>query len=80
MRIHNSAKKLNYTPPISHLAWVDFEIKVKQIAHSIVHFDQAVEQTDFKNVIIENIHWALFKDAEVTEVKWPWNSKRRKFY
>ena len=22
-----------------HLAWADFEIKVKQIAHSIVHFD-----------------------------------------
>ena len=24
----------------SHLAWADFEIKVKRIAHSIVHFDQ----------------------------------------
>ena len=28
-----------------------------------------MEQTDFKNVIVENIHRALFKDAEVTEVK-----------
>ena len=27
-------------PLHSHLAWVDFRIKVKQIAHSIVHFDQ----------------------------------------
>ena len=27
-------------PCISHLAWVDFRIKVKGIAHSIVHFDQ----------------------------------------
>ena len=26
--------------PISHLAWADFRIKVKRIAHSIVHFDQ----------------------------------------
>ena len=25
---------------VSHLAWADFKIKVKQIAHSIVHFDQ----------------------------------------
>ena len=25
---------------IPHLAWVDFKIKVKRIAHSIVHFDQ----------------------------------------
>ena len=24
----------------SHLAWADFKIKVKQIAHSTVHFDQ----------------------------------------
>ena len=24
----------------AHLAWADFEIKVKRIAHSIVHFDQ----------------------------------------
>ena len=24
-----------------------------------------MEQTDFKNVIVENIHWALFEDAEV---------------
>ena len=23
-----------------HLAWADFKIKVKRIAHSIVHFDQ----------------------------------------
>ena len=29
----------------------------------------SVEQTDFKNVIVENIHWALFEDAEVAEVK-----------
>ena len=27
-----------------------------------------MEQTDFKNVIVENIHWALFEDAEVAEV------------
>ena len=39
-----------------------------------------MEQTDFKNVIVENIHWALFEDAEVAEVKRPRNSKRRKFY
>ena len=26
--------------PLTHLAWPDFKIKVKQIAHSIVHFDQ----------------------------------------
>ena len=35
---------------------------------------------NFKNVIVENIHWALFEDAEVAEVKRPRNSKRRKFY
>ena len=40
----------------------------------------SVEQTDFKNVIVENIHWALFEDAEVAEVKRPRNQKRRKFY
>ena len=40
----------------------------------------SVEQTDFKNVIVKNIHWALFEDAEVAEVKRPRNSKRRKFY
>ena len=40
----------------------------------------SVEQTDFKNVIVENIHWVLFEDAEVAEVKQPRNSKRRKFY
>ena len=40
----------------------------------------SVEQTDFKNVIVENIHWALFEDAEVAEVNRPRNSKRRKFY
>ena len=40
----------------------------------------SAEQTDFKNVIVENIHWALFEDAEVAEVKRPRNSKRRKFY
>ena len=40
----------------------------------------SVEQTDFKNVIFENIHWALFEDAEVAEVKRPRKSKRRKFY
>jgi hypothetical protein len=27
-----------------------------------------VEPTDFKNVIFENIHWALSEDAEVAEV------------
>ena len=40
----------------------------------------SVEQTDFKNVAVENIHWALFEDAEVAEVKRPRNSKRQKFY
>ena len=40
----------------------------------------SVEQTDFKNVIVENIPPALFEDAEVAEVKRPRNSKRRKFY
>ena len=39
-----------------------------------------MEPTDLRNVIIENIHWALFEDAEVAEVKQPQNSKRRKFY
>ena len=38
----------------------------------------SVEQTDLKSVIVENIHWALFKDAEVAEVKQPRNSKRRR--
>ena len=28
----------------------------------------SVEPTDFKNVIFENIHWALFEVAEVAEV------------
>ena len=37
----------------------------------------SVEQTDFKNVMVENIHWALFVDAEVAEVKRPRNSKPR---
>ena len=56
----------------------------------------SVEPTDFKNVIVENIHWALSEDAKVAEVvniqwalsedtkvaevKRPRNSKRRKFY
>ena len=40
----------------------------------------SVEQTDLKSVIVENIHWALFKDAEVAEVKRPQNSKQQKFY
>ena len=40
----------------------------------------SVEQTDFTNVIVENIPPALFEDAEVAEVKRPRNSKRRKFY
>ena len=40
----------------------------------------SVEPTDFKNVIVENIPPALFEDAEVTEVKRPRNSKRRKLY
>ena len=39
-----------------------------------------VEPTDFKNVIVENIRWALSEDAEVAEVKRPRNSNRRKFY
>ena len=63
----------------SHLAWADFEIKVKWIVHYYSAF-WSVEQTDFKNVIVENIHWALIEDAEVAEVKRPRNSKRRKFY
>ena len=33
-----------------------------------------MEPTDFKNVNIENIHWALSEDAEVAKVKQPWNS------
>ena len=37
----------------------------------------SVEPTDFKNVIVENIHWALSEDAEV---KQPRNSKRQKLY
>ena len=40
----------------------------------------SVEPTDFKNVIFENIPWALFEVAEVAEVKQPRNPKRRKFY
>ena len=40
----------------------------------------SVEQTDIKNVIVENIHWALLEDAEVAEVKQPRNPKQRKFY
>ena len=35
-----SQKDWNNTGNRVHLAWVDFEIKVKQIVHSIVHFDQ----------------------------------------
>ena len=38
-----------------------------------------MEQTDFKNVIFENIHWALFEDAEVAEVKRPRNSKQQNY-
>ena len=34
-----------------------------------------MEPTDFKNVIIENIHWALSEDAEVTKVKRPRNDE-----
>ena len=40
----------------------------------------SAEPTDFKNVIVENIPPALSEDTEVAEVKWPWNSKQRKFY
>ena len=39
-----------------------------------------MEQTDFKNIIVENIHWALFEDAKVAEVKRPRNSKRQYRY
>ena len=55
-----------------HLAWVDFKIKVKQIAHFTVYFDQW--NPLISNVIMENIHWALFKDAEVTETQNDGNS------
>ena len=41
---------------------------------------RSVEPTAYKNVIVENIHWALSEDAEVAEVKRPRNSKRQKFY
>ena len=34
-----------------------------------------MEQTDFKIVIVENIHWALFEDAEVAKVKQPQNDE-----
>ena len=40
----------------------------------------SVELTDFKNVIVENIHWALSEDAKVTKVKRPRNPKQQKFY
>ena len=40
----------------------------------------SVEPNDFKNVIVENIHWALSEDAEVAKVKLPQNPKQRKFY
>ena len=39
-----------------------------------------MEPTDFKNVTIENIYWAISEDTEVAEVKRPRNSKRQKFY
>ena len=58
---------------------VDFKIKVKQNSVLYSAF-WSVEPTDFKNVIIENIHWTLSEDAEVAEVKQPRNSKRWKFY
>ena len=55
----------------------DFTFIVNIISRFVVC---TLEQTDIKNVIVENIHWALFEDAEVAEVKRPRNSKRRKFY
>ena len=39
-----------------------------------------MEPTDFKNVIIEDIHGGPSEDTEVVEVKRPWNSKQLKFY
>ena len=59
----------------SHLAWVDFKIKVKQIAAF-----WSAEPTDFKNVIVETILPALSEVAEVAEVKQHRNPKLRKFY
>ena len=32
--------RVRYLLSFPHLAWADFKIKVKQIAHSTVHFDQ----------------------------------------
>ena len=63
----------------THLAWADFQIKVKQ-NRALYSAFWSVEQTDFKNVIVENIHWALFEDAKFAKVKRPRNSKRQKFY
>ena len=54
---------------LTPLARADFEIKVKRIAHSIVHFDQ------WNKLIFEDA-----EVAEVAEVKRPRNSKRWKFY
>ena len=34
-----------------------------------------MEPTDFKNEIVENIHWPLSEDTKVAEVKQPQNSK-----
>ena len=52
---------------VSPLAWAGFKIKVKQIAPYSAFW--SVEPADFKNVIFENIPWALFEVAEVAEVK-----------
>ena len=38
--LHLRRLQENWSFPVSHLAWADFKIKVKRIAHSIVHFDQ----------------------------------------
>ena len=61
------------TPPL----WRDL-VKISRI--KLWHTSSfSLERTDFENVIFEKIPWAPSEDAEVTEVKQPWNTKPRKF-
>jgi hypothetical protein len=77
LRIHTKSS-LNILP---HLAWADSKMKVKCIAHSTLYSAfLSVEPTDFKNVTVENIHWALSLYWQSFLLKFHRKQKRQKFY
>ena len=62
-----TVKSFSSTPPL----WTDLvKISSRKLRHTSFF---SAWSPDFKNVIFENIHWAHSEDAEVAEVKPPWN-------